>query len=250
MYNSVYTVYTVYTIQSILTMLCKHTTNSRTFLSPQKKPISITVIPIHASLHFCFFKYFIIGGKLLYNVELIFAVQQWESALIIHTPPPQWPGEFHGLYSPWGHKESDTTERLSLSLSPPSWASFPSTHPRLGSLCCIVTSHQLSFLYMIVYIMLMLHSPFVPLSPSPKSHSSKGHMYPIVHCNMIYNSQDMEATLISIYRWRDKVVVHKYNGILLSHTKKRILVSSIVVNKHSLLYRVKKVRKRKTSIIY
>ena len=21
-----------------------------------------------------------------------------------------WPGEFHGLYSPWGHKESDVTE--------------------------------------------------------------------------------------------------------------------------------------------
>ena len=28
--------------------------------------------------------------------------------------PVYWPGEFHGLYSPWGHKESDTTERLSL----------------------------------------------------------------------------------------------------------------------------------------
>ena len=27
------------------------------------------------------------------------------------------PREFHGLYSPWGHKESDTTERLSLSLN-------------------------------------------------------------------------------------------------------------------------------------
>ena len=26
-----------------------------------------------------------------------------------------WPGEFQRLYSPWGHKESDTTERLSLS---------------------------------------------------------------------------------------------------------------------------------------
>ena len=26
------------------------------------------------------------------------------------------PGEFHGLYSPWGGKELDTTERLSLSL--------------------------------------------------------------------------------------------------------------------------------------
>ena len=25
-----------------------------------------------------------------------------------------WPGEFHGLYSPWGHKESDITEKLSL----------------------------------------------------------------------------------------------------------------------------------------
>ena len=29
--------------------------------------------------------------------------------------PVFWPGEFHELYSPWGHKESDTTEQLSLS---------------------------------------------------------------------------------------------------------------------------------------
>ena len=28
--------------------------------------------------------------------------------------PVFWPGEFHGLYSPWGHKEWDTTEWLSL----------------------------------------------------------------------------------------------------------------------------------------
>ena len=27
--------------------------------------------------------------------------------------PVFWPGEFHGLYSPWGHKESDTTKQLS-----------------------------------------------------------------------------------------------------------------------------------------
>ena len=26
--------------------------------------------------------------------------------------PLFWPGEFHGLYSPWGHKEVDMTERL------------------------------------------------------------------------------------------------------------------------------------------
>ena len=30
--------------------------------------------------------------------------------------PVFWPGEFHGLYRPWGHKESDTTKQLSLSL--------------------------------------------------------------------------------------------------------------------------------------
>ena len=24
--------------------------------------------------------------------------------------PVLWPGEFHGLYSPWGHTESDTIE--------------------------------------------------------------------------------------------------------------------------------------------
>ena len=28
--------------------------------------------------------------------------------------PGFWPGEFHGKYSPWGHKESDTTERLTF----------------------------------------------------------------------------------------------------------------------------------------
>ena len=29
--------------------------------------------------------------------------------------PVFWPGEFQGLYGPWGHKEFDMTERLSLS---------------------------------------------------------------------------------------------------------------------------------------
>ena len=30
--------------------------------------------------------------------------------------PVFWPGEFHGLYSPWCCKELDTTEQVSLSL--------------------------------------------------------------------------------------------------------------------------------------
>ena len=33
------------------------------------------------------------------------------------STPVFWPGEFYGLYSPWGRKELDTTERLSVSQS-------------------------------------------------------------------------------------------------------------------------------------
>ena len=41
----------------------------------------------------------------------------WEDPLEKGKATHSRPGEFHGLYSPWGHKESDMTERLSLSLS-------------------------------------------------------------------------------------------------------------------------------------
>ena len=37
---------------------------------------------------------------------------RWEQL----PPPVFWPGKFQGLCSPWGCKESDTTERLSLSV--------------------------------------------------------------------------------------------------------------------------------------
>jgi len=44
-----------------------------------------------------------------------------DSILVLERSPGEakgspvfWPGEFHGLYSPWGRKELDTTERLSL----------------------------------------------------------------------------------------------------------------------------------------
>ena len=33
--------------------------------------------------------------------------------------PVFWLGEFHELYSPWDHKESDTAERFSLTYLPP-----------------------------------------------------------------------------------------------------------------------------------
>ena len=40
----------------------------------------------------------------------------WEDLLRRERLPTSvfWPGEFHGLYSPWGCKELDTTEQLSL----------------------------------------------------------------------------------------------------------------------------------------
>ena len=43
----------------------------------------------------------------------------WEDTLEKErlSTPVFWPWEFHGLYSPWGHKESDTTKWLSLSHS-------------------------------------------------------------------------------------------------------------------------------------
>ena len=41
-----------------------------------------------------------------------------KASILRRLPSPVfWPGEFRGLYSPWGRKELDTTEWLSLSLS-------------------------------------------------------------------------------------------------------------------------------------
>ena len=43
----------------------------------------------------------------------------WEDSLekrkATLSTPVFWPGEFHRLYSPWGRKESDTTERRPIS---------------------------------------------------------------------------------------------------------------------------------------
>ena len=48
-----------------------------------------------------------------------------------------WPGKFHGLYSPWGGKESDTTEQPSLLLSMVSptvwWAACPKPQLQRGA---------------------------------------------------------------------------------------------------------------------
>ena len=48
--------------------------------------------------------------------------------------------------------------------------------------------------------------------------------YPYAYCSIIYNSQDMEATQVSLHGWMNKVYVvhthtHTHTGILLSHKK-------------------------------
>ena len=48
---------------------------------------------------------------------------------------------------------------------------------------------------------------------SGENHNSKVFMHPKVHCSTVYNSQDMEATQVSINRWLDKedmVYAHIY----------------------------------------
>ena len=52
----------------------------------------------------------------------------------------------------------------------------------------------------------------------------------------IHNGQDMETTLMSIEWWMDKDVVHIYNGVLLSHKKEHIWVSSNEVDKPRAYY--------------
>ena len=56
------------------------------------------------------------------------------------------------------------------------------------------------------------------------NYNLKRYIHPNVHGSSVYNSQDMEATQISINGWMDKGdVVHIYNGIPLSHQKNGIM---------------------------
>ena len=53
---------------------------------------------------------------------------------------------------------------------------------------------------------------------TPRKPDLKETRAPNVHCSTVYNSQDMEATQMSISRRMDKeAVVHIHHGILLSH---------------------------------
>jgi len=62
-----------------------------------------------------------------------------------------------------------------------------------------------------------------------KTHNSKRYMHPGVHYSTIYNSQNLEATQMSINRGMDKKdVVRICNRILLSHKKKKEIIPCAV----------------------
>ena len=100
--------------------------------------------------------------------------------------PVFWPGEFHGLHSPRGHKESDTTERLSLSYG--IWWEC-NLVPRLWKTVW-------SFLKKLKVE--LPHDPAIPLlgidAKKPQNINSKRYMHLNVDSSIISNSQDMKAT--------------------------------------------------------
>ena len=57
-----------------------------THLSKSARDLNLDQAP--ESIFFIYFCKFLIGGQLLYNIVLVSAVQQHESALSIHISPP------------------------------------------------------------------------------------------------------------------------------------------------------------------
>ena len=55
------------------------------------------------------------------------------------------------------------------------------------------------------------------LSKENENTNKKRYMHPYVHCSIIYDSQDMEATLVPIDRWMNKDAAYINNEIILSH---------------------------------
>ena len=132
-----------------------------------------------------FFKrkiYFLIGGKLLYNVVLVSAIQQCKSAIIICV----YLSSFLSLPP--------------LSLSHPSRSS---QNTRLDSLWHIATAHQLSILHTALCIcwccsLHLAHSLLPPLCPQVHSLHLCLHSFPN---NSFLNTILLDSTHTYIYIW-------------------------------------------------
>ena len=65
--------------------------------------------------------------------------------------PVFWPGEFHGLYSPWSHEESDTTEWLSLHFTFLFFFYFLINYWNITALQCCVSFRYTAKFYIYIY---------------------------------------------------------------------------------------------------
>ena len=77
--------------------------------------------------------------------------------------PVFWPGKFHGLYSPWGCKESDTTWWFSLKLKLWQKCGYPICHlePELSQVCTNnalrnYVLHYSHYIFYFIYIILTI----------------------------------------------------------------------------------------------
>ena len=60
------------------------------------------------------------------------------------------------------------------------------------------------------------------VSEGTQNTNLKEHKHPYVHCNIIYNLQDMEAAQVSINKWVDKTTIGcLHNGILFGGKKEK-----------------------------
>ena len=129
-------------------------------------------------------------------------------------------GEFHGQrslegYSPWGHKESDTTEQLTHNTAVGNSVEFP---PEIKNKTAIWSSNVISGY----------------LSKENENTNLKRYIHTNVHWNIIYDSQDVKANCLLTDKcikkmWRYiyihthtnsiSLYTHVYNKILLSHQK-------------------------------
>ena len=69
--------------------------------------------------------------------------------------PVFWPGEFHGQYSPQGHKELDATEQLPLTPASRFCSLHCYTHPHISASysSCATKNHQISTAQHVPYVL-------------------------------------------------------------------------------------------------
>ena len=85
---------------------------------------------------------------------------------------------------------------------------------------------------------------------SREKHGSKGYMHPSVHCSAVHNSQDMEATQMSINRRTDKEDEVHISMEYHSATKKNETMPSAATWMKPETIILSEVRQRKTNITY